>query len=93
MVSPASLACEKALVSVEWYSSNCWIGRLMMRIDVQIHPSTLDWLQDRFSVSTIFLESIINIRNGVIGKLGNACFVRRNERGRVIAIGLSLLPP
>jgi hypothetical protein len=33
-------------------------------IVVQAHPSTLDWLRDHFAVSGIFLESLINVRDG-----------------------------
>lgn len=63
----------------------------MISVVVQVHPSTLVWLQDRFSVSPVFLERLINVRVGVSGKTGNACFCRRNEHGRVIAIGIPTL--
>jgi hypothetical protein len=63
--------------------------QLMVSIAVRAHPSTLDWLRDHFAVSAIFLESLINVREGATSKLGNACFLRRNESGRILGIGMS----
>ena len=69
-----------------------------------VHPGYLDlktlaaysccsvrWLRDRFSVSPVFLERLINVRVGVSGKTGNACFCRRDEYGLVAVLGV--LPP
>lgn len=58
-------------------------------VGVQASPKTLDWLQDRFSVSSIFRDRIVSIRDWVVGKSGNACFCRRDGNGKVISLGLS----
>jgi len=56
-------------------------------IGVQAHPSTLDWLQDRFRVSTLFLDCITDTNYAASWKTGNASFLKHNKRGKVTVIG------
>jgi hypothetical protein len=89
LVPPASLVHEQMKVNVDSFLPGCWRSRLIIRVGTRVHPSTLDWLRDHFSVSIIFLETIVDARHGVPSKTGNASFFRRDEGGSVVSISLS----
>jgi hypothetical protein len=60
-------------------------------IVIRAHPDTLVWLQERFSVSPVFLQSIAYLAFDACRVTGNASFSALNERGKVVAIGMYLL--
>lgn len=56
-----------------------------MKIVPQAHPSTLDWLQARFSLSSLFMDSIVNVSYGA--KSGDLCFLHHGKDGKIDRIG------
>ena len=52
---------------------------------LRLHPSTLEWLQAKFKLPLLFLESIVNVSKWA--KIGNGCFVQHNEAGDLEVLG------
>jgi hypothetical protein len=58
---------------------------LSWNIGLQVHPSSLEWLQARFGISLLYLKCIVDYSKWA--KAGNACFPKYNESGQTVKIG------
>lgn len=50
-----------------------------------VHPSSFDWLRARFGISLIYVDHVLT--DLIWPKVGNACFPRYDDVGKVVGIG------
>lgn len=75
MISSVSRRCVKKIKT----------DSLTKALVVHINPSSLDWLQARFNLSSIFIDWVVNWSYNA--KSGDFRFLRYDDDGRVDKIG------